>query len=53
MLLKFKGEFQKKSDFMFEKLKETSDEVHKTMDKINKEFKEVKEPIVNKINDIN
>ena len=51
-LTQFKGEFQKKSDFIFEKFKEISDQVHKKMAKLTEEFKAVREPIMNKVNDI-
>ena len=51
-LTQFKGEFQKKSDFIFEKFKEISDQVHKKMAKLTEEFKAVREPIINKVNDI-
>lgn len=52
-LLKSKGEIEKKSDFVFEKVKEIQDEVHQKMAKISEEFKLTKDPIINKVNDIN
>ena len=52
-LVKFKGEFQKKSDFMFEKFKEISDQVNNKMANLTEEFKAVREPIMNKVNDLN
>ena len=52
-LLKSKGEIEKKSDFVFEKVKEIQNEVHQKMAKISEEFKLTKDPIINKVNDIN
>ena len=52
-LLDHKSEFNKKTDFLFDKLMEISEDVHNRMAKMVKEFEAIKNPILNKVQDIN
>ena len=51
-LLRHKGEFKQKTDYLFEKVQQISKEVDEKMLKVIKEFDAVKTPLMNKVNDI-
>ena len=51
-LLKNKGEFKQKTDYLFEKIQEISRDVDQKMLKVISEFEEIKTPIMNKVNDV-
>ena len=48
-LLDHKTEFNKKTDFLFDKLMEISGDVHTKMQKMVREFDAIKNPILNKV----
>ena len=51
-LLSHKGEFKQKTDYLFEKIQEISKEVDQKMLKVVTEFDKIKNPLMNKVNDI-
>lgn len=51
-LLRNKGEFKKKTDYLFEKIQEITKDVDGKMLKVVSEFEAVKAPLMNKVNDI-
>lgn len=51
-LIRHKGEFKQKTDYLFEKVQQISKDVDEKMLKVINEFNSVKDPLVNKVNDV-
>lgn len=51
-LIRHKGEFKQKTDYLFEKVQQISKDVDEKMLKVVHEFNSVKEPLLNKVNDV-
>ena len=51
-LIRHKGEFKQKTDYLFEKVQQISKDVDEKMLKVVSEFNSVKTPLMNKVNDV-
>ena len=51
-LIRHKGEFKQKTDYLFDKVQQISKDVDEKMIKVINEFNSVKNPLMNKVNDV-
>ena len=51
-LIRHKGEFKQKTDYLYEKVQQISKDVDEKMLKVINEFNSVKDPLMNKVTDV-